>query len=79
MSSRYLDIDHTRSHLRAAGIRFNSDDKVVVNGDLSELEGNVEVYKGRGPTIQFKIMLRDNGIFVDYYDGYGKNFIKKVA
>jgi hypothetical protein len=76
---RYLDIDHTCSHLRAAGIRFNSDDKVVVNGDLSELSGTVEVYKGKGPTIRFKIMARENGTFVDYDDGYGKNFIKKVA
>ena len=29
----YLDISYTRSYLKAAGIRFNSDDHIEVNGD----------------------------------------------
>jgi hypothetical protein len=74
----HLDISDTRTHLKAAGIVFNKDDSIVVDGDLSELSGYIEVFKGVN-TIRFTIMRRNNGIFVDYNDGYGRNYIKKVA
>ena len=40
----YLDINHVRSYLRKAKVTFNKGDKITVNGDLSKLEGHVDVF-----------------------------------
>lgn len=73
----YIDIAHTRRYLRAAGISFNRNDEIQVDGDMGKLEGSLHAF-GRGPKITFAILLRYNGVFVDWFDGYDRSYIKKV-
>ena len=75
-----LDIGNTRHWLRIAKIEANTyNDKVVVGGDLSSLKGYIEPYGGRLRNINFEIMLRTNGVFIDYVDSYGDSYIKKLS
>lgn len=76
-STAYIDIDHTRRYLKKAGVIFNVSDNLYVSGDLTTLEGHVEGYGGRFKT-EFRIVLKSNGVFVEYTDHYGDSFIKKV-
>jgi len=75
---RFLDIDFVRHYLKAAGINTNRDDELKVTGTLDELKGHVETLGGHGPTIRFTLYARDNGLFIDYHDGYDKNYIKQI-
>ena len=74
----YLDINHVRSYLRKAKVTFNKGDKITVNGDLSKLEGHVDVFGGRAGRTYFTIMNRDNGVFVDYCTHFGESKIMEV-
>ena len=76
---RHLDIDFVRHYLKSAGINFNDDDEIVANGTLDELTGHVKTLGGHGPTIRFTLYARDNGIFIDYHNGYDKSFIKPIS
>lgn len=73
----YINIDHARHYLRKAGVLFNNRDTLSVHGDLTTLEGQVEGFGGRHKT-EFRIVLKSNGVFVEYTDHYGDSFIKQV-
>lgn len=64
MRKKYLDIDSTLYYLKSTNPRVQS--LVTVKGDFSELSGMARVIGGQ--EVPYKILARENGIFVDMND-----------
>jgi hypothetical protein len=76
----WIDIEHTRYWLEKTSMRFNQKDKIDFGEcDMREINGVLHQYGGRGTRFTFKIMLRSNGVFVDWADHFGKSKIEEVA
>jgi hypothetical protein len=70
----YLLIDNLSGYLRLAGIPH---DRIEGGGgDVTTLKG-VAVVEHFGET-HFTVSARNNGIFIDYTDPFGRSFIKKI-
>jgi hypothetical protein len=75
----YIDVDHARHYLGKTSIRFNKKDKISYGEcNTDEINGVLHQYGGKGTTFTFCIMLRDNGVFVDWSNHYGDRKIEKV-
>ena len=75
---KYLDIEHTRFYLRKAGVVFNKSDKISCNGDLSTLEGSIQVFGGHGGQTDFRIENYDNCTAVTTRDRFGKRVLRII-